>query len=136
MRAVPADNSCTVLCFSLLPCIRLRCPAAASPDGAGLRLADRCTRLCPASSATGSAGQRGRSVSFLRQFSIEFVGATIGRPCGRAMRAPTSTNDSWCGKRSFTFPCGEADRNRQAEPKPSKQQWVRIPKSRQRSRSA
>ena len=42
------------------------CPFAVPGRSFALRslLADRGTRLCPASSATGSAGQRGRSVSF------------------------------------------------------------------------
>ena len=38
---------------------RLRCPAEATPDGAGLLLADRCTHCAFASSATGGAKARG-----------------------------------------------------------------------------
>jgi len=45
----------------------LRCPAEASPDIAGSLPADRGTRLCPASSATGGAGQRGLRLAALAQ---------------------------------------------------------------------
>jgi len=44
--------------------IRLRCPAEASPDMAGSLPVDRGTCLCPASSATGGAGQRGLRLPF------------------------------------------------------------------------
>ena len=40
--------------------VRLRCPAEAAPDEAGLLLADRGTRCALAYSATGSAWARGR----------------------------------------------------------------------------
>ena len=46
---------------------RLRCPAAAAPDEADLRLADRGAHCAWASSATGSAQARGPGEAFLSQ---------------------------------------------------------------------
>ena len=95
---------------------RLRCPADILGDKPPSSPADRCTRLCPASSATGSAGQRGRSASILQQLSIEFVGIFPKKPIrnrckndtgqGKAKTTSRSLGANWerrlAAKRSFT----------------------------------
>ena len=53
---------------------RLRCPAAAAPDKAGLHLADRGAHCAWASSATGSAQARGQRVTSRREWIHPFRG--------------------------------------------------------------
>ena len=61
-----------------VPCGRLAAEAAALPT-------DRCTRLCSASSATGSAEQRGPGGRLL--------GAEVELDSGRQIAAPTGAKD-------------------------------------------
>jgi len=74
--------------------IRLRCPAEASPDIASSLPADRGTRLCPASSATGGAGQRGLRLHFV---SLRMTAAVVtGKRNDHFAEGTIPSGAQWC----------------------------------------
>ena len=58
---------------------RLRCPVCASPTSGSLPT-DRCTRLCSACSAAGSAEQRGHTEGPRRLFGYFLAGEKVSTP--------------------------------------------------------
>ena len=88
---------------------RLRCPAAAAPDKAGLRLADRGAHYACASSATGSAQARGpegeRDLSrWERCLADSKTERVEGRLGGRPMVAPTGAGERGFPKDAWRLP--------------------------------
>ena len=80
---------------------RLRCPVCASPTSGSLPT-DRCTRLCSACSAAGSAEQRGHTGGPRRLFGYFLAGEKVSCPLCTSFAA----EDRFCRRAKSIHRCG------------------------------